>query len=101
MSDNAKDSAVYNEQALADRQIDFLEARAEEWMADDGVQRMFNAIASVFEKWASQEIMDRFRQKLHEIGRQCYVEGALRAWEEISAQQRQRGTPLPSPSDHK
>lgn len=88
-------AATYNEQALADRCIDFLEDRADEWMEDGGVQRMFNAIASVFEKYAPQEIMDRFREKLGVIGRQCHVEGALRVWEEISDQQRALGLPLP------
>jgi hypothetical protein len=86
----------YSEQALADCQIDFLEARADEWMAETGVRRMFNAIASVFEKYAPQEIMDRFREKLGVIGRQCHVEGALRVWEEIAQQQREIGRPLPA-----
>lgn len=79
----------------AERDLDFLEAKAEEWMTDVGVQRMFNAIGSVFEKWASQELMDRFRQQLHVIGRQCFVEGALRAWDDIAEQQRALGRPLP------
>jgi hypothetical protein len=87
--------ACYNEQALADYNIDFLEERADVWMEDSGVQRMFNAVASVFEKYAPQEIMDRFREQLGIIGRQCHVEGALRAWEEIAAQQRTLGHPLP------
>lgn len=90
------DKEVWNEAALAERSIDFLEERADEWMEDVGVQRMFNAMASVFESHASQEIMDRFREKLGTVGRQCFVEGALRAWEEISAQQRLLGTPLPT-----
>lgn len=89
----------YSEQALADGCIDFLEERSVEWMADGGVQRMFNAIASVFEKYAPQEIMDRFREKLGAIGQQCYVEGSLRVWEEISAQQRALGAPLPQNPD--
>lgn len=89
--------ADYSEEALANRCLDFLEERAEVWMADAGVQRMFNAIASVFEKYASQDIMDRFRDQLGTIGCQCYVEGALRAWEEIAAQQRAIGQPLPPP----
>ncbi|NBR91609.1 MAG: hypothetical protein EBS68_17245 [Rhodobacteraceae bacterium] len=91
--------ADYSEQALADRSIGFLEARADEWMADTGVQRMFNAIASVFEKHAPQEIMDRFREQLGAIGHQCHVEGALRVWEEISTQQRAIGRPLPRSAD--
>lgn len=89
----------YSEQALANRQIDFLETRAEEWMSDGGVQRMFNAIASVFEPYAPQEIMDRFREKLGAIGIQCHIEGALRAWEEIAAQQKALGRPLPADAD--
>src|SRR5690606_38688244 len=86
----------YSEQALADGCIDFLEERADVWMEDGSVQRMFNAIASVFEPHAPQEIMDRFREKLGVIGRQCYVEGALRVWEEIADQQRALGRPLPA-----
>jgi len=94
--DGAAEAAiVYSEQALADLCIDFLESRADEWMADTSVERMFNAIASVFEKYAPQDIMDLFRRNLNAIGHQCYVEGALRVWEEISDQQRALGNPLP------
>lgn len=88
----------YTTEALANSELDFLDQRASEWMAETSVQRMFNAIASVFEKYASQEIMDRFRTKLGALGHQCFVEGAMRAWDEISTQQRRLGNPLPSRS---
>ena len=78
----------YTPEALGALAFDFLTAKADVWMADVDVQHMFNAIASVFEKHAPQDIMDRFRQKLGEIGHQCFVEGALRTWSEISAERR-------------
>lgn len=65
-------------------------------MQETGVQRMFNAIASVFANRAPPEIMERFREKLGAIGHQCFVEGAYRSWSEIAAQQRALGQPLPS-----
>lgn len=85
----------YTDEALAAVAIDFLDAKADAWMAETG-QSMLNAIASVFEKHASQELMDRFREQMGAIGHMCFVEGALRAWSEISAE---RAAAPPPPPD--
>lgn len=86
---------LYSEEAIAQRDIDFLDARATEWMDETGVRRMFDAIGSAFEKHASPELVTRFREQMYAIGHQCFLEGALRAWEEIASQQRRIGRPLP------
>lgn len=57
-------------------QFDALEAVADRWAASAGVGRMSAAIASVFEQHASQEIMDRFREKVAALMHLAFVEGA-------------------------
>lgn len=56
--------------------FDQIDAVADKWAASVGVARMMNAVASVFEKHASQEIMDRFRAKLNDLMHLSFVEGA-------------------------
>ena len=56
--------------------FDQIDAVADKWAASVGVVRMMNAVASVFEKHASQEIMDRFRTKLNDLMHLSFVEGA-------------------------
>lgn len=81
-----EDRDEYTSDKLLAGHFDFLDAKADQWMAELSVQAMANAMASVFEKYASQEIMDRFREKLGGMMHQCFVEGALRAWLDISEQ---------------
>ena len=57
-------------------------------MEETTVNAMFDAIGSVFEQWATPEIMERFRASMRAIGHQCFVEGALRTWMEISDERR-------------
>lgn len=92
-------AAAYTDDALAAVHIDFLDAKADGWMEETSVRNMFNAIASVFEKWASQDIMDRFREKLYTIGHQCFVEGAFRAWTEISDERKAATAEAPPTPD--
>jgi len=63
-------------EAVEAGQFDALDAAADKWVEEAGVQRMSNAIASVFEKYASQEIMDRFREKITALIHLAFVEGA-------------------------
>lgn len=85
----------YSEEALVQRDLDFLDRRADEWMTETSVRRMFDVISDVFKERTSPELLERFRQQMTAIGHQCFVEGGLRAWEEIAAQQRRIGRPLP------
>lgn len=62
--------------AISDGQFNELDAVADKWFASNGVQRMVNAIASVFEVHAPQEIMDRFRDKIGALLHLAFVEGA-------------------------
>lgn len=57
-------------------QFDKLEAVADKWVASAGIQRMSNAICSVFEKYAPQDVMDRFREKVAATMHLSFVEGA-------------------------
>jgi len=66
-------------------QFDELAAVADRWAEAAGVQRMMNAIASVFEKYAPQEIMDRFREKLAGLMHLAFVEGAAQGVLQIAA----------------
>lgn len=63
-------------EAVRAGRFDALDAAADQWSESAGVQRMSNAIASVFEKYASQEIMDRFREKIAALMHLSFVEGA-------------------------
>lgn len=63
-------------EAVESGQFDALEAVADQWIASAGIQRMSNAIASVFEKYAPQDVMDRFREKIAALMHLAFVEGA-------------------------
>ncbi|MEN2749364.1 hypothetical protein, partial [Sphingomonas sp. T9W2] len=63
-------------EAVAAGKFDAIEAVADQWIESAGIVRMCNAIASVFEKHAPQEIMDRFRVKIAEMVHLAFVEGA-------------------------
>lgn len=56
--------------------FDALDAAADQWIESAGIIRMCNAIASVFEAHAPQDIMDRFRAKLAAMMHLAFVEGA-------------------------
>lgn len=76
----------YQAQQLADGHIDFLEEKADFWMEQIGVRRMLHAIGSAFAAAAPPEHCERFNASMASIARQCFVEGALRSWEDIAAQ---------------
>lgn len=63
-------------QAVEAGKFDAIDAVADQWIESAGIVRMCNAIASVFEKHAPQEIMDRFRAKLADMMHLAFVEGA-------------------------
>lgn len=55
-----------------------IEAVAEAWSDRPEVQAMVEATTSVFAKWASPELLSRFRQNMMGVIQQAYMEGALR-----------------------
>ena len=57
--------------------LDHFDALAESWIEIDGIRRVRNAVASVFSKWASEDIMQRFRDHMDNAMKQAYVEGAI------------------------
>ena len=97
MTDEIKTRAdpVYTDDPISNSMMDHLDARADEWMQQTDVVAATHAMCAVFAKWASPEILHRFRGMLEAQFHLCFVEGGLRAWEEISDQQRALGNPLP------
>jgi len=75
-SDGAGERVTQLVAAVEAGDFDALDKAADQWAESAGVQRMMNAIASVFEKHASQGIMDRFREKLAAQMHLAFVEGA-------------------------
>ncbi|MFT3967612.1 MAG: hypothetical protein QM690_17190 [Sphingobium sp.] len=62
--------------AVESGNFDAIEEVADKWIESAGIQRMSNAISSVFESHAPQEIMDRFRQKVSDLMHLAFTEGA-------------------------
>lgn len=50
---------------------------AAKWVAMDAITRVRNAVASVFSKWASEELLVRFREHMDRAMQLAFVEGAL------------------------
>jgi len=59
--------------------LDNIDAAADRWLELLDVQRMARAITSVFSKWANDDIMDRFHEKVVALMHQAFVEGAVSA----------------------
>lgn len=56
---------------------DQFDALGDTWLAMVPIRRMFNAIASVFSKWADDALMDRFKDQLAALMHQAFVEGCI------------------------
>lgn len=59
--------------------LDDDEARAEAWSDRVEIQNMVEITSSVFAKWASPELLSRFRQQMMGVIQQAYIEGAVEA----------------------
>ena len=57
--------------------LDQFDKLGDYWVARHCIVRMTNAIASVFSKWANEDIMSRFREKLQAVIHQAFVEGCI------------------------
>lgn len=57
--------------------LDQFDGLGDKWIARMPIVRMINAIASVFSKWANEDIMVRFRKSMTDIARQSFVEGCI------------------------
>lgn len=79
--------------AAVEPSLDFLQAKADEWMADAQVAEMFDSIAAVFSEYATGPQMEKFREQLHALAHLCFVEGAYRAWTEIQDEARRELLP--------
>lgn len=71
------DEAV-NWNDIVDRHgLDQFDDLAERWLAMEGIQRVHNAVASVFSKWANDDLMGRFKQHMSNAMQMSFVEGCL------------------------
>lgn len=80
------DNGEYTDDQRAKCDLDFLDRKADLWMEETGVQRMLDAISSAFHAGTNQELSGRFRVQIATIAHQCFVEGAMRAWNDIAEQ---------------
>ena len=93
---NGRCKPIYTDDPLDNAVMDFLDARANEWMKETDVVAATHAMVAVFIKWAPYEILERFRQQIEANLHLSFAEGGFRAWSEISDQQRALGNPLPT-----
>jgi hypothetical protein len=57
--------------------LDHFDCLGEVWISRQPIIRMTNAIASVFVKYANENIMSRFREQLRTMMHQAFVEGCV------------------------
>lgn len=72
-----RDEAVNWTATVEKHGTDKFDDLAEAWLALPAIQRVTNAVTSVFAKWADQGMMDRFRKHQHNMFQMAYVEGCL------------------------
>ena len=65
------------------KELDWLDALADEWMAECGVQEMLDAMASIAISQLPADLARRTREGLATIAHQCFVEGAMRVAEPV------------------
>lgn len=64
--------------ATVDRHgTDLFDALGDKWLSQTPIVRMFNAVASVFSRWANDDLMDRFKKHMHALVHQAFVEGCI------------------------
>ena len=59
----------------SEREFETAEAMAEAWSDRVEVQHMVDVTSAVFAKWASPELLSRFRQQMMAVIQQAYIEG--------------------------
>jgi hypothetical protein len=83
-AERERDEAIADHEREADwnkyvdqMNLDGFDAAADRWLAMPAIQLMHNAAASVFSKWANDELMSRFKEYMTNIMHQSFVEGAI------------------------
>lgn len=76
---NANTSGLAPTDALRLVPFETIEAQAEAWSDRVKIQHMVEANSAVFAKWASPELLSRFRQQMMAVIQQAYIEGAAEA----------------------
>lgn len=72
-----RDDAV-NWSAIVDRHgLDGFDALADTWLRMEAIQRLNNAVTSVFAKWANNELMGRFKEHITNVMHESFVEGCI------------------------
>lgn len=87
---------VFTGDPQIDASMDFLDERADAWMQESHIVSATHAMCTVFASVANREMLERFRKMLEAHLHLSFVEGAYFAWDEIAAQQKALGHPLPS-----
>ena len=72
-----RDEATSWDETIERHGLDGFDALGDAWLLQEGIQRMHNAVSSVFSKWANDELMTRFRSHMTTIMHQSFVEGCL------------------------
>ena len=85
----------YTDDPVTNSMMDFLDARADEWMQETHIVSATHAMCAMLPHGIPRDKLERFRKGLEAHFHLCFVEGAFCAWEEISEQQRRLGSPLP------
>jgi len=62
-----------------DRLFQSVEARAEAWSDSLEIQHLVEATTSIFAKWASPDLLSRFRQQMMAVIQQAFIEGFAEA----------------------
>lgn len=57
--------------------LDRFDEIADKWLEMDAIQRLHNAVTSVFAKWSNDQIMARFKEHMTNVMHQSFVEGAI------------------------
>jgi len=72
-----RDEAV-NWSHIVDRHgTDGFDDLADQWLEQTAIQRLVQAVASVFSKWANEGLMVRFRGQMAMLTHTAFVEGCL------------------------
>jgi hypothetical protein len=94
-TDTGRANPVYTDDPVSNAMLDFMDDRADAWMQETHIVAATHGMCATFDGYVPRELLAKFRRALEAQFHLCFVEGGLRAWEEIAAQQKALGHPLP------
>ena len=72
-----RDEALDWSTTVDSHRLDQFDDLADAWLTLKPIERMYNAVCSVFSEWANDELMVRFKGSLRAITHQAFVEGCI------------------------